>query len=179
MKKKQHIEDSSLFSIENLVTQINTDQGLINAVDNVNLNIGEKEIFGLVGESGCGKTITAKSILQILPKNAKIISGEIKLENINLLKSNKIKEIRGKLISMIFQEPMTSLNPVFTIGVQIEEILKAHFKNMSGSERKKKILNILKQVGIPSPEIRLSHSTRKFKRIILQTYFRRRNSNLF
>ena len=68
MKKKQHIEYSSLFSIENLVTQINTDQGLINAVDNVNLNIGEKEIFGLVGESGCGKTITAKSILQILPK---------------------------------------------------------------------------------------------------------------
>ena len=157
MKKKQHIEYSSLFSIENLVTQINTDQGLINAVDNVNLNIGEKEIFGLVGESGCGKTITAKSILQILPKNAKIMSGEIKLENINLLKSNKIKEIRGKLISMIFQEPMTSLNPVFTIGVQIEEILKAHFKHMPGSERKKKILNILKQVGIPSPEIRLKN----------------------
>ena len=103
MRTKQHEEYNSLFSIENLITQINTDQGLINAVDNVSLNIGEKEIFGLVGESGCGKTITAKSILQILPKNAKIISGEIKLENINLLKSNKIKEIRGKLISMIFQ----------------------------------------------------------------------------
>ena len=157
MRTKQHKEYSSLFSIENLITQINTDQGLINAVDNVSLNIGEKEIFGLVGESGCGKTITAKSILQILPKNAKIISGEIKLENINLLKSNKIKEIRGKVISMIFQEPMTSLNPVFTIGVQIEEILKAHFKNMPGSERKKKVLNILKQVGIPSPEIRLKN----------------------
>ena len=154
MKKKQHIEYSSLFSIENLVTQINTDQGLINAADNVNLNIGEKEIFGLVGESGCGKTITAKSILQILPKNAKIISGEIKLENINLLKSNKIKEIRGKLISMIFQEPMTSLNPVYNLSFQISETIMLHQKK-SKSEARKIAIEMLDLVGIPEPQKRI------------------------
>tara|TARA_Y100000588_G_scaffold380174_1_gene463626 strand:- start:5 stop:1015 length:1011 start_codon:yes stop_codon:yes gene_type:complete len=157
MNENQDKKFRELFSIKNLITQINTDQGLMNAADNVNLSIGEKEIFGLVGESGCGKTITAKSILQILPKNAKIISGEIKLENVNILKSNNIKEIRGKVISMIFQEPMVSLNPVFTIGAQIEEILKVHFKKMSSHERKEKVLNILEQVGIPSPKLRIKN----------------------
>ncbi|MDI6729279.1 MAG: ATP-binding cassette domain-containing protein, partial [Thermodesulfovibrionales bacterium] len=118
----------SLLNINNLSVSFKTDKGLIKVVSNLFFDIKKAEVFGLVGESGCGKSLTALSILRILPNNASA-EGEIIFDNKNLLTldENEMRRIRGKDISMIFQEPMTSLNPVLTIGYQIAEALVTHF----------------------------------------------------
>ena len=123
----------------------------INVVDSVNLNIPKGKTVAIVGESGSGKTLTALSILKLLPNAAQLKSGKIIYKNINILESsaNEIQQIRGNKISTIFQEPMTSLNPLHSINKQIEEIILTHNK-ISYLEAKKKTENLLKEVGLES-----------------------------
>jgi len=144
-----------LLSVKNLVTQFKLDDGLLTAVDHVSFNCNKGETLGIVGESGCGKSVTAFSILNLVPPPGKITGGEIIFENENLLNktSSKMQKIRGKDISMIFQEPMTSLHPVFSIGSQITETLKIHLK-MTESQAKERAIELLRTVKIPNPEQR-------------------------
>jgi oligopeptide/dipeptide ABC transporter ATP-binding protein len=143
----------TLLSVENLNVSFMNGSPL-KAVDNVSFEIFKEEILGLVGESGCGKTLTALSIIRLLPANASY-SGRIVFEGKNLMgrPENDLRRLRGKDISMIFQEPMTSLNPVFTVGYQISEVLKCHLR-LNKKQSIEKTISLLKTVGIPSPEIR-------------------------
>jgi oligopeptide/dipeptide ABC transporter ATP-binding protein len=145
----------SLLNINNLSVSFRTDKGHIKVVSDLSFDIKKSEVFGLVGESGCGKSLTALSILGILPNNAST-GGEIIFDNKNLLTldENEMRRIRGKDISMIFQEPMTSLNPVLTIGYQIAEALVTHF-DISKKEAMDRTVELLKAVRIPSPELRI------------------------
>lgn len=143
-----------LLNIKNLKTYFYTEDGVIKAVDDVSLSIREGETLGVVGESGCGKSITAMSILRLIPNPpGKIIDGEIIFDGEDLTKVSDahIRKIRGNKISVIFQEPMTSLNPVFTIGDQIIEAIVIH-QNMNQEQARKKAIEMLKLVGIPRAE---------------------------
>lgn len=151
------MHNNHLLQIKNLKTYFYTSDGLVKAVDDVTWEVGAGEVIGLVGESGCGKSVTALSILRLIPDPpGKIVGGEIwfKGSNLLMLPINEMRKIRGNDISMIFQEPMTSLNPVFTIGDQIAEVLELHQK-MSKKAAMEKAVEMLKLVGIPSPERRV------------------------
>lgn len=145
----------SLLDIKNLSVSFKTEKGPMRLISDLSFDIKQAEVFGLVGESGCGKSLTALSILGILPNNA-FAKGEIIFNNKNLLtlNENDMRRIRGKDISMIFQEPMTSLNPVLTIGYQIAEALITHL-DMSKKEAMDKTVELLKAVKMPSPELRI------------------------
>jgi len=157
MQEGSETNTPPLLQIKNLNTHFFTNAGVVRAVDGINLNVQKQEIFALVGESGCGKSITARSILRLIPKSGKIVSGSISLDGVNLLEleEKQMRKLRGSVISMVFQEPMSSLNPVYRIGNQIEEILLAHHKEMTKSARKDSVIEILELVGIPSPEQRI------------------------
>ena len=149
---KQNVKET--LNIENLNVELKKK----NIIKNVNIKIFDGEIVGLVGESGCGKSITALSIIKLIDENVmKITSGKILFNNKNLLlKSDQfLRNIRGKEISMIFQEPMTSLNPVFTIGSQINEVLLIH-ENLNKKVATERTIDLLKKVGIPSPHISIN-----------------------
>lgn len=141
---------SNVLEVKGLTTQFLSKNGPLTVVDNVDFTVRKGEVIGLVGESGCGKSVTSLSILQLLDKRGIISSGEVFYHNINLVdKTEKeMKEIRGKEISMIFQDPMTSLNPVLTIGKQIGEVIEKHEKT-KGPVVKQKVVELLKLVGIP------------------------------
>jgi oligopeptide/dipeptide ABC transporter ATP-binding protein len=143
----------SVLEIRNLKTYFATDAGLVPAVDGIDLKINKKETLALVGESGCGKSITSLSIMGLVPSNGKIIEGEILFEGEDLTKKSEeeLTQIRGNQISMIFQEPMTSLNPVLTIGDQLTEGLIRH-KGLKKSEARAKAIEMLKLVGFPRAE---------------------------
>lgn len=145
-----------LIEVSNLKTYFYTKDGVVKAVDGVDLEIYPGETLGIVGESGCGKTVTSLSIMRLVDLSGKIVDGDImfKGENLTKLSKNDIRKIRGKEISMIFQEPMTSLNPVFTIGNQISEAILIH-KKISKKEAKEQAINMLKRVDIPLPEKRI------------------------
>ena len=149
---------TNLVEIENLQVKFNTDSGEVNAVNGISFNIKKGETLALVGESGSGKSVTARGIIRLLAENA-IISDQTSIKfngtNINSYSEKEYQNIRGKKISMIFQEPMSSLNPIYTIENQISEVLKIHGK-FSDKELKEKCLELLKQVQIPEPESRLS-----------------------
>ena len=145
---------SLMLEVKNLKTGFDIDGKIYHAVDDVSFSVKSGQIIGIVGESGCGKSVMSLSIMQLLPKGiGKITSGEIRFhgKNIEHQTNDEMNKIRGKDISMIFQEPMTSLNPVFTIGSQIEEIMLNHSK-MSKAEVRSKAIDLLKQVGIPRAE---------------------------
>jgi oligopeptide/dipeptide ABC transporter ATP-binding protein len=145
-----------LVDVKNLRTFFYTEDGVVPAVDGVDLTIHRGEIVGLVGESGCGKSVTALSIMRLIPNPpGKIISGEIMFHGEDLLKKSEeeMRLIRGDKISMIFQEPMTSLNPVFTVGDQISEAITLHQK-IDEAEARKRTIEMLHLVGIPEPERR-------------------------
>jgi oligopeptide/dipeptide ABC transporter ATP-binding protein len=147
----------TVLEIKGLKTQFQTKGGMLTAVDGIDLFLGRGETLGLVGESGCGKSVTALSILQLLPKPAgRIAAGEILFEGRNLVKMSppEIRRIRGNEISMIFQEPMTCLNPVYTVGFQVEEVLRKH-RQMSRREARKETVSMLGLVGIPEPDSRI------------------------
>lgn len=135
-----------------------------NLLDNVNFYIEEGKAVGVVGESGCGKSMTSLSIMGLLPEGTVIQNGEICYIGQDLLKKDKkeIQNIRGKEISMIFQEPMTSLNPVLTIGFQIGELLRNHFPNMSKNEINERVIHSLDAVGISNPKERIKQYPHEF-----------------
>lgn len=144
-----------LLEVKNLRTYFYTDEGVVPAVDDVSFYIKPGESLGVVGESGCGKSVTSLSIMKLIPSPpGKIMEGsEVLFENKNIvaLKEREMRSIRGNDISMIFQEPMTSLNPVFKIGDQISEVLILH-QNLSRSDAFKRAVEMLKLVNIPDPE---------------------------
>ena len=146
----------ALLEVKNLRTYFFTDDGVSKAVDDVSYSVDPKETLGVVGESGCGKSVTALSIMRLIPDPpGKTVGGEILFEGKDLLKisEEEMHAIRGNKIGMIFQEPMTSLNPVFTVGNQIEESIILHEK-VSKEEAKNRAIEMLKKVGIPAPEQR-------------------------
>ncbi|MBL8006399.1 MAG: ABC transporter ATP-binding protein [Ignavibacteria bacterium] len=147
---------SNLLEVKNLKTYFYTDDGVAKAVDDVSFSLSKGETLGLVGESGCGKSVSALSIMRLIPDPpGKITGGEIFFKGKDILKlsEREMQDIRGNDIGMIFQEPMTSLNPVFTCGDQIEEAVILHQK-LSKEEARNKALEMLKLVGIPAPEQR-------------------------
>ncbi|MCG3088017.1 ABC transporter ATP-binding protein [Sporosarcina cyprini] len=146
----------ALLEVRNLRTSFHTDEGEVKAVDGVNFTLPAGGTLGIVGESGSGKSITALSILKLLATNGEIKSGEVlfKGENILSYSDKKMRDLRGNAISMIFQEPMTSLNPVFTVGQQISESIMKH-QNLSKKAALVRSVDLLKLVGIPSPDKRV------------------------
>ncbi|MEK6323046.1 MAG: ABC transporter ATP-binding protein [Acidobacteriota bacterium] len=150
------IRDHQLLEVSDLRVYFHTDDGILKAVDGVSFNIATGETLGLVGESGCGKSVTAYSILKLLPvPPAEYAGGEIGFRGKNLLAldDKAMRRLRGNLISMIFQEPMSSLNPIMSIGAQITEAIREHRKT-SGHEAREIAIDMLRRVGIPSPETR-------------------------
>ena len=149
------MDNNILLDVQDLVTQFKLDDGILTAVDHVSFSIHRGETLGVVGESGCGKSVTAFSILNLVSPPGRVVSGKILFEGENLLGKSKhdMKKIRGERISMIFQEPMTSLNPVFTVGDQIDETLRVH-KGLNRREARQKTIELLKLVNIPLPEQR-------------------------
>lgn len=144
--------------VRNLRTSFFTDEGEVKAVDNVSFNAYRGKTLGIVGESGCGKSVTSLSIMRLVPEPpGKILGGEILYKGQDLLKlsSSEMRKIRGNEISMIFQEPMTSLNPVFTIGNQIREAIALHQRSLSKKEVQEQAIEMLRLVGIPAPEKRV------------------------
>jgi oligopeptide transport system ATP-binding protein len=152
-----------LLEVNRLCTQFRTDAGMVQAVRGVSFFIDKGESVGIVGESGCGKSVTMLSIMQLLEDNAEITADSILFEKQNLLEKTPkaMRSLEGDSIGMIFQDPMTSLNPLFTIGDQIMEPLKIHRK-MSSSEARAKAVEMLSLVGIPSPESRLRQYPHEF-----------------
>ena len=143
-----------ILEIKNLSTHFETEYGVIKAVDDVDLVVDEGDTLGIVGESGCGKTVLALSIMRLVPRPpGRIISGNIMFNGVDLLQldDEKMRKVRGKDISMIFQEPMTSLNPVLRIGDQITEAIKLH-QGLDTLEAMNRAIETLHLVGMPSPE---------------------------
>jgi oligopeptide/dipeptide ABC transporter ATP-binding protein len=150
-------ENHFLLKVRNLHTYFFTDEGVAKAVDGVDLELEDGGTLGLVGESGCGKTVTVLSIMRLIPDPpGKIVRGEISFNGTDLvtLSEAEMRKVRGRLISMIFQEPMTSLNPVFQIGDQIAEVLRRH-EGMSRKESWNRSIEMLERVGIPAPARRV------------------------
>ena len=147
----------TLLEVRDLKTCFYTEDGVVPAVDGVSFSVDKGETIGIVGESGCGKSVTSLSVMRLIPNPpGKIVGGEIIFEGENILEKSEaeMRHIRGNEISMIFQEPMTSLNPVFTVGDQIMEAIMLHQK-VGKREARKKTIEMLKLVGIPSAEKRV------------------------
>ena len=146
----------SLLTVDNLQVQFNTKKGINTAVDGISFSVGKGEILGIVGESGCGKSVTSLSILRLLGTNARISQGSVKLEGRELLSLSEddMCKIRGNEIAMIFQDPMTALNPTLTIGDQLIEPLVIH-QGFNKKDARKEAVEVLKKVGISAPEKRL------------------------
>ena len=148
----------ALLEVRNLVTAFETETGVIHAVENVSFQLKKSQTLGIVGESGCGKSVTSLSIMRLLPKPfGYVVSGEVLLEGRDLLKlpAQEMRHIRGNRISMIFQEPMTALNPVHRVGKQIGEALKLHQPEMEQKEIFSESIELLRKVGIAAPEQRI------------------------
>ena len=151
------LPDVPLLDVRNLATQFLTDRGVVRAVDGVSLHINAGETLGVVGESGSGKSVTALSIMRLIREPpGRIASGEVRYNGVNLLdvSAEQMRKIRGKEIAMIFQEPMTSLNPVFTVGEQIAESIRLH-EGLSRRDAADKSIEMLRVVHIPNPERRV------------------------
>ena len=149
--------DTALLDIVNLQTHFFVRGQVAKAVDDVSLTIESGQTLGLVGESGCGKSVTAHSIIQLIPDPpGKIVGGQIFFNGNNLLaySEKQMRKIRGNQISMIFQEPMTSLNPVFSVGDQVGEVIRLH-KKLSAKETRSRVIDMFQRVGIPAAERRL------------------------
>jgi peptide/nickel transport system ATP-binding protein len=145
-----------LLEVQNLKTRFQTDDGSFYAVDDVSFYVKKGQTLGIVGESGCGKSVTSLSVMRLIQKPGTIESGKVIFKGQNLLEKTdeQMRSIRGNEMAMIFQEPMTSLNPVFTIGDQIEEAVLLHQKNLSKKQARERAIDMLRIVGIPAPEKR-------------------------
>jgi oligopeptide/dipeptide ABC transporter ATP-binding protein len=147
----------TLLEVRNLKTYFYTEDGVVKAVDGVDFTVGRGEVLGLVGESGCGKSVTSLSIMRLIGVPGKVVEGEIIFEGRNLLELSEAEMVhmRGNRMSMIFQQPQSSLNPVFKVGDQVAEVLQIH-QNMSKEESWNKAVELLRLVGIPDPESKAS-----------------------
>ena len=146
----------AILQVENLTTSFLTSNGEVQAVRGVSFSVGKGEILGIVGESGSGKSVTSMSILRLLADTARIKDGSILFEGEDLTKvsKKKLREIRGNKISMIFQAPMSSLNPLIPVGKQVSEMIKIHHPKMGKEERKAQVMELFAKVRIPEPEKR-------------------------
>lgn len=153
----------ALLEIQNLATAFPTEKGLARAVDDVTLSVDKGKCLGIVGESGCGKSITSLSILRLIPPPGKIVGGKIMLDGKNLLDLSEpqMRAIRGNRIALIPQDPMTSLNPVYTVGAQIIEAIELHQK-VSRQEARKRAIEVLDQVRIPEARLRVDEYPHQF-----------------
>lgn len=157
LSTQTHPVESVILKVDGLKTVFETSEGTLRAVDGVNFEVKKGRVLGLVGESGCGKTLTALSIMRLIPQPpGRIVAGRVLFKGTDLLTltESQMRLFRGKNLSMVFQEPMTSLNPVFTIGNQIGEMLRLHLK-MSRKEAWERTIELLSLVGIPSPQQRV------------------------
>ncbi len=147
---------ADLLRLEGLRTHFKTNDGIVKAVDGVDYTVKRGTTLGLVGESGCGKSVTALSIMRLLPRTGRIVAGRVWFEGRDLAESSEeeMQDVRGNDISMIFQEPMTSLNPVFTVGDQVGEAIKQHLR-VSDKEVKERVMDLFRLVGISAPETRI------------------------
>jgi peptide/nickel transport system ATP-binding protein len=145
-----------LLSVEDLVTVFDTDEGTVRAVDGVSFDVPAGKTLGIVGESGCGKSVTSLSIMRLLPEAGRIAGGKILFDGRDLVTTSEreMRAIRGGKIAMIFQDPSSSLNPVYRVGVQIEESLRAHL-GMRGKAARARAIELLDRVGIPAPAERV------------------------
>jgi len=145
--------------VRGLTTSFRTDRGVVTAVDDVSFDLYPGETLGIVGESGCGKTVTSKSVMRLLPEHLTLYGKTSRIEfegrNLLALKEREMRSVRGQKIAMIFQEPMTSLNPVFTVGWQLDESLRYH-TDLDAAGRRQRIIEMLRLVDIPNPELRIS-----------------------
>lgn len=155
----QFRDENNILEIDNLRTHFFTDMGVVKAVDGISFDVPKKTTVGVVGESGCGKSVTSLSIMRLVPRpTGQVVEGEIRFrhkeQTINLGRAplSIMRKIRGNDISMVFQEPMTSMNPVFTTGFQIDEVLHNHFPKKTKAEIKAKTIEMLTTVGIARPE---------------------------
>ena len=155
MEEEMKNEEELALQIRNLKSCFFTGKGVVPAVDDVSIDVPPGKIIGLVGESGCGKSMTAMSVMGLLRHPGKVVGGSILLNgrDITHLSAKERSKVRGNEISMIFQEPMTSLNPVYPVGRQVQEAILLHQK-VSKEEAKKQVIEIFRQVGIPEPEKR-------------------------
>lgn len=146
-----------LLEVKNLKTTFKTKFGMVQAVNNVSFGLDSGEIMAIVGESGSGKSVTAMSIMKLVAAGGRIEAGEIRFQGTDLANysEKKMKNIRGAEISMIFQDPMSCINPVLTIGYQMDEVLRFHHKELTKSDRKQRLIEMLKKVGLSNPEQRL------------------------
>jgi peptide/nickel transport system ATP-binding protein len=144
-----------LLDVSDLSVRFDTDDGTIHAVDKMSFTLEEGQVLGIVGESGCGKSVTCMSLVGLLPETA-VVSGSVLFDGVELLSlsSGRLRQVRGRQISYVFQEPMTSLNPVFTVGRQIGEVLRRHL-GLSRSKARARTLELLRLVRIPAPERRV------------------------
>ena len=145
-----------LLEVKGLKTYFYTEDGIVRAVDGVNFEVYPGEVLGIVGESGCGKSVTSLSIMRLISKPGRVDAGEILLDGENLLNlsEDEMTKVRGNRISMIFQQPQTALNPVFKVGDQLAEVLSVH-QDLGKDAGKKRAVELLKMVGVPDPERRV------------------------
>ena len=155
--KLKENEESPLLSVRNLQTSFFTDSGEVKAVNGVSFNLPKGKILGVVGESGSGKSVTAYSIMQILADTGRVVEGEILFKGENVLEysKNQMDHFRGEKVSIIFQDPMTSLNPVFTVGWQLRESLKLHTKYKTKKAATERTIELLEMVGVNEPKKRI------------------------
>ncbi len=156
-------EREKILEVKDLKTYFYTHKGVVKAVDSVNFDLERGEILGIVGESGGGKSVTGFSVIRLIDEPGKIVDGQIIFKGTDLMQKSEsyMTTVRGKEISMVFQDPMTSLNPVYTIGRQLEEVLILH-ENLSREERRQRCVELLNSVGIPNAENRLNNYPHQF-----------------
>lgn len=150
------MENNNILEIKNLKTQFFTEAGIVRAVDGIDLTVKRGEVLGVVGESGCGKSVTSLSIMRLISQPGRIVEGQIIFDNVDLVNvpESQMRDVRGNRISMIFQQPQSSLNPVFRVGDQITEVLHIH-QDITKEEGKERAVELLRLVGIPEPETRI------------------------
>ena len=156
-EEADNVEKNNILEIKGLKTQFFTESGIVRAVDGVDFSVRRGEVLGLVGESGCGKSVTSLSIMKLIGQPGKIIEGQIIFDDEDLVKASESKmvKIRGNRISMIFQQPQSSLNPVFRVGEQLAEVLYVH-QDIGKDAGEKRAVELLGMVGIPEPESRVN-----------------------